>query len=303
MTSSARTALTRGIEGLRSASLAPVVRASDPAGEILRRGVAISAYNLLETFIEGRLDELTTHINLTHLHFGDLSDRLQHLATQNLLAVASARARRMPKQDVRSFAQRLGESLAAVHGGINLSSLTWLWSGSNMGVEDYITILKALHVKDAMRAVDALAQRLGLAASEPKSELTEFGQQRHRAAHDSAHQITNLWIPVAIDQLVKFSITFDAFASVGAAALRRGDFAFRADDNWTAGNLGVRRIVERPNGDWAEHTEANSSRAVRVDRDRHALTIGAAGRCSDRDVLVISDKAGQIIDWSIPAVG
>lgn len=304
MTSNARAALTRGVEGLRAASLAAVVRASDPAGEILRRGVAISAYNLLETFIEGRLDELTAHINLTHLHFGDLSDRLQHLATQNLLTVASARARRMPKQDVRAFAQGLGQSLAAVQGGINLSSLTWLWAGSNMGVEDYVTILKALHVKDTMKAVDALAQRVGFAAAtDPKSELIEFGQQRHRAAHNSAHQITNLWIPIAIDQLVKFSITFDAFASVGAAALRRGDSAFRANENWTAENLGVRRIVERANGQWAEHTETNSTRAVKVDRDLHGLTIGAAGRCSDRDILVISDQAGQIIDWSIPAVG
>lgn len=304
MTSNARAALTRGVEGLRSASLSQVVRASDPAGDILRRGVAISAYNLLETFIEGRLEELTDHINLTHLHFADLSDRLQQLATRNLLNVASARAKRMPKQDVRAFVERLGQSLAAVHGGINLSSLTWVWTGSNMGADDYINILKALHVRETMQAVNDLAHRFGFTnVIDPKAELHEFGQQRHRAAHNSAHQITNLWIPSAIDQLVKFSITFDAFASVGAGALRRGDSAFLADDNWTAGNLGVRRIVERPSGVWAEHTEAGTARAVKVDRDLHALTLAAAGRCSNRDILVVSDQSGQIIDWSIPAVG
>ncbi|MFJ4017950.1 hypothetical protein [Microbacterium sp. NPDC090014] len=304
MTSDARAALTRGVEGLRAASLAPVVRASDPAGDILRRGVAISAYNLLETFIEGRLEELTVHINLTHLHFADLSDRLQQLATQNLLNVASARARRMTKQDVRTFVEGLGRSLAAVHGGINLSSLTWLWSGSNMGADDFVTILKAFHVKDTMRAVDDLAHRFGFPKTlDPKGELHEFGQQRHRAAHNSAHQITNLWIPSAIDQLVKFSITFDAFASVGAGALRRGDADFLADDNWTTGNLGIRRITERANGVWAEHTETGGTRAVKIDRDLHTLTLAAAGRCTDRDILVISDQSGQIIDWSIPQVG
>lgn len=301
MTSNARVALVRGIEGLRAASLEPSVRAAGPAGEILRRGIAVSAYNLLETFIEGRIGEIAGYVNQGHIHFADLPDRLQKNATRGVLEVASSRIRRIPSADVRGFVEKLGNSLAAVNGPINLSALTWLWSGSNMRDSDYASILRTFHVEKPWDAVGALAVRLGFLPGDPSSELAEFAQERHRSAHDSGHQVSNIWIPLAIDNVVKFSVTFDAFASVAATALRRGDTAFLADSNWTSGVVGIRRVVERQR-DWAEFTETGTI-ARKIGPDRHTVQLGAATRCSDRDLLVTADSGGQITDWSIPSVG
>lgn len=301
MTSLARQALERGLSGLRSASLELAVRASNPAGEILRRGVAVSAYNLLEAFIEARLDEIAEHVNRGPLHFADLPDRMQTLATQNLLEVAVSRVRRMPKADVRAFVGAAGTSLAAVSGSINLSPLSWMWSGSNMSPGDYSRLLKAFHVEHPWEAIDSLSTRIGLPAGDPNADLTAFGQERHRAAHDSSHQVSNLWIPVAIDHLVKFAIAFDAFVSIAAEAMRRGDPDYLLQANWTAGKVGIRWVRAR-SSDWAEFTETGT-RAVRVGSDRHTVSMAAAGRCSDKDLLVIVDHGGQVIEWSIPTVG
>ncbi|MGP3536417.1 hypothetical protein ACTU3I_16600 [Microbacterium sp. RD1] len=301
MTSPARAALTQGVEGLRTASLATAVRAADPAGEILRRGVAVTAFNLLETFIEGRLLEVTTHINQGHLHFADLPERVQRQATRNLLDVASARVRRMPVGDVRAFAQGVGDSLSAVSGAVNLSSLMWMWSGSNMSAADYSAVLKSFHVEQPWIAVAALSTRVGIAAGDPQTDLSELAQERHRAAHHSTHQVSNLWIPLAIDHVVKFAVALDAFVSVGGAALRRGDPAFLADTNWTGSVIGIRRVRERAR-DWAEFTESGKN-AFRRGTDQHAVTMEAAGRCSNTDLLVITDAGGQIVDWSVPSVG
>ncbi|WP_153001419.1 hypothetical protein [Microbacterium testaceum] len=261
----------------------------------------MSAYNLLEAFIEARLAELTTHINQGHLHFADLPDRVQKQATRNLLGVANARARRIPDADLRGFVQAVGESLSAVNGAINLSSLTWMWSGSNMGASDYAAVLKSFHVESPWTSTAALSARIGASATDPQSELEAFAQERHRAAHDSTHQVSNLSIGLAIDRLVTFSITLDSFASVGAAALRRADAAFLGDKDWTTSVIGVRRVKQRA-ADWAEYTE-NGTTAFRVGSDRHTVTMAAAQRCSDQDVLVVTDSTGQIIDWSVPAVG
>ncbi|MFS0713426.1 hypothetical protein ABC195_06050 [Microbacterium sp. 2P01SA-2] len=301
MTSKAREALTRGIEGLRAASLSTEVRASDPAGEILRRGIAVSAFNLLETFVEGRLAEITAFVNQGALHFADLPDRVQKQATRNLLNVAASRARRMQAPDVRLFVQSIGESLSAVSGAVNLSSLTWMWPGSNMGADDYAGILRAFHVDKPWPSVAALSSRIGLAPGDPQQDLESFIRERHRAAHDASHQVSSLWIPLAIDMVVKFAVSVDTYASVGAAALRRGDAAYMADANWTASVVGLRRVNQRAT-DWAEFKETGT-RAVRRHSDRHVVTMHATNDCSDRDLLIVSDTAGQVIDWSVPAVG
>lgn len=276
------------------------MRAADPAGEILRRGLAVSAFNLLETFIEGRLHEVTAHINQGHLHFADLPEGVQKKATRGLLDLASARVRRMPGGDVRSFVQGIGDSLSAVNGGVNLSSLMWMWPGSNMAAADYATVLRSFHVEQPWAAVGSLSARIGMAVGDPQADLVEFAQQRHRAAHDSSHQVSNLWIPLAIDHVVKFAVALDVFVSVGGAALKRGDPDFLENSNWTGTVIGIRHVRERKR-DWAEFTESGKS-AFRRGTDQHAVTMDAAGRCSATDLLVITDIGGQIVDWSVPAV-
>ncbi|NUU19529.1 hypothetical protein HP550_19955 [Cellulomonas humilata] len=301
MTSRSRAALAKGLEGLRIASLEPAVRASDPAGEMLRRGLAVSSYNLLETFVDARVHELATFVNQGHLHFADLPERVQQRATRHLLDVAGARVRRLPPTDVRSFVETVGQSLVAVSGPVNLSALTWLWPGSNMNSDDYAALLKLFHVQKPWDAITTLASRLGLPPGDPQTELQQFGLERNRAAHDSSHQVSSIWIPHAINLVVKFAVTFDAFASVASGPLRRAERAYLDNPDWTSSVVGIRRVVERRR-DWAEFAESGQ-RAYRTGPDKHALLVDAATRCSDRDLLTVVDVQGQLTEWSVPLVG
>ena len=293
----------RGLEGLRAASLEPAVRASDPAGEILRRGLAVSSYNMLETFLEGRLRELTSFINQGHVHFADLPAKLQKSATRRTLEVANARVKRMSESDVRSFVAGVGESIAATDGPVNLSVFAWLWQGSNMSAHDYSDILNSFHVKKPWEAIPQLASRLRLPAPtvDAYTQLREFANERHSAAHDSSHHVSNVWIPHSVNLVTKFALIFDAFASVASLALRRADISYLEDHDWTAKQIGIRRIQQRSR-DWAERTESGKS-AFRVGPDQHAVTVGAASRCKEVDLLIVTNLNDEVIDWSIPSVG
>ncbi len=57
MASKARDRFLEGLAAFRLAVDEESVRRADPQGDFLRRGVTVAGFNLLETFIENRLEE------------------------------------------------------------------------------------------------------------------------------------------------------------------------------------------------------------------------------------------------------
>src|ERR1700729_3202337 len=95
MPGSARSQFLAGLRALRQSLDNPLVSASDDVGAFLRRGLTIVSYNLLESFMSARLEELAKHINSGYTHFIDLPDRLQRAATLDVLRFANSRMQRI----------------------------------------------------------------------------------------------------------------------------------------------------------------------------------------------------------------
>ncbi|WP_291037551.1 hypothetical protein [Herbiconiux sp.] len=309
MASAARDALVLGATGLRDALNIPEVRAPDAAGAIIRRGLAVAAFNQLETFVEGRLVEIASFVNSGQSHYSDLPAKLQERASRNVVEVASAKVRRMDAADVQSYLAAAGASLAAVSGAINLSPLTWMWGGSNMGSPDYFRILKDFHVPSPAESARQLSIRFGYPGADPSGvpirldeQLKEFAGERHRAAHDAGYAVSGIWLTLAAELLVKFALVFDTFASVGAIALHRGERDFAQDPLWTTPTRISLRFVEEHQRGWAERREGGV-RAVRVVPDRHDAIRDAADRCTTAEVLIVRNRLSDILEWQVPRLG
>ena len=302
MSSQSREGFLRALSALASAADAPLVRAADDTGDLLRRGLTVTGFNLLETFIAARLDEIADYLNGGQVQFIDLPDALQTRAIRNTLEIAAARLRRMSKapEDLRPFARQVGRSLVAVDRSLALSSFTWLWPGSNLGPSDYAAILKAFHVAKPWEDVDAIGLRLGLASSSLNT-LEDLVRERHKCAHEALYGVTPIWLRTVPPRVLALGMSFDALVSVAAHRLRVGEPVFLADDKaMTAASVGLRFVRERVSG--AAEVVEHAKRASRVDADPDALFAAAASRCKPGDLLVRQTLTGETIDWSIPAV-
>jgi hypothetical protein len=311
MASTARKDFLDGLHACRTATDHGLVRASDATGAFLRRGLTVSAFNLLETFLSDRIEELSAHINGGRTQFSDLPESLQKRAIANTLEVSVSRARRLSSDvsTLRSFSKRLGQSLAAVDQGLDLSPLTWMWSGSNMAANDYASVLRSFHIFEPWKSSLDLAGRLAFQildySGNPidvQNEMTNLARERHRCAHTASYNVTTIWIRVLPDQILRFAVVFDILASVGASLLRNGDPAFLANEQYvTATMVGLRFIRER-SGDFAEFTETGV-RATSRNSDPSTLFTRAARRCGSTDAVVQQDLSKAIVNWEIPAVG
>lgn len=310
MTSASRTTFFGAMAAMEQAASEPCVVAGDPAGYFLRRGLMVATFNQLEAFLSDRLVELAVQINLGSLRFHDLPENLQKRAIQNTMAIAHSRVRtwREDVSSLRSYVQPIGAAIASVSGVATLSALTWQWQGSNMNTQGYADALRFLHVRRPFDELLALARRLFFPIGSPltsvslEAELEDLIQERHRCAHDATYMVTSLRLRALPTQIVRFAATFDILASIGAYYLKIGHPPFLADREWLTNTRVALRFVRERRSDYAELREG-SSRASRVGTSGDALFAAAAGRCHPHEALVRLDRAGTVVDWSVPIVG
>lgn len=304
MPSLARQAFLRDHVALQAAVQEPIVANPDDVGALLRRGLTVAGFNLLEGFMEARLSELATFVNSGVVQFLDLPDKLQRKAMRGTIEVAYGRSRRgdVDTAELRTLSQSVGNSLSAVGPGLRLSPFTWMWSGSNLKVEDFREILGSFHVKKPWETTASILDRAGLGPMDVQSALQEIARERHRSAHVSLHSVTTLWLRSLPATVFSLAFAWDSLASVGAAHLRSGSTAFLGDNKFVTDDLvKIRSVVERKN-DLAEFEEGKR-RAVRRHKDLDALWTLAADACSASEVLVRRKTNSPIDLWTVPVVG
>jgi hypothetical protein len=310
VTSLARDSFLSGIRAFVAACDLQPVRAHDDVGLLLRRGMTVAAYNLLETFLDDRLLELATHVNGGSTQFLDLPERLQKRSISQTLAVAAVRLRRsaLDIADLRAYSQSVGTSLSAVGSALALSPLMWAWTGSNLSSDDVSTMLKSFQVESPWNAALGLAGRLGFQtvdlnrdAIDLKEDLDALATERHKSAHVASHSITSLWLRAVPDRLSRIAVSVDVMASAGAHLLRVGDAAMLAGQSFDPASRLRFRFVRERSRDFAETLEGKT-KAYRVSPDGDQLYAAARSRCADLEVAVRQGPASDVRNWSMPCV-
>lgn len=304
MPSDSRSQFLAGLEALRKSLDSSLVSASDDVGAFLRRGLTIVGYNLLETFIASRLEEVARHINSGSSHFIDLPDRLQKAATFDVLRFASSRLQRNQWDPTAAFPfmTEIGESLAASVGPVRLSSLTWQWLGSNMSAEDLHRAMRLFHVERPWETIENISNRIGSPMLNPKKTVEGLHRERNSSAHDSAYQVSNLLIRAVPAQLQVIGMAADTAISVAAHEMHLANTDFYSNENWMSGRRISFRYVKQRSSTWAEILEG-TSKAYRVGKDQGKAVKDAIARARGKyQVVVVQNDHSQLTDWLYPEV-
>jgi len=311
MSSQARSAFLEGISSLEKTLEESWAIEDTPRGAFVRRGLTVASFNLLETFILERLEEVAVYLNSGNLLYAELPQRLQLPAARTAIDVVSSRLRRVDDTERTRLAIELSNALSSMHKStVSFSPLSWVWSGSNMGSDDYKSMLRKFHVEDAFAKVRDVAGRLGFQTSDPTTgalldfadQLKNLAQERHSSAHDSAHTVSTMWLKTVGKTLLQFGSGFDILASVGAVNLRAATRGYFDDEGWTSIDRVALHLVKERTKDFALFTGA-SSKATKVLADGDELFRGASRNRKLNDVVVRMDRNGRLEDWTVPHIG
>ncbi len=293
-----------GLEALRLSLDSQLVSGSDAVGSFLRRGLTIVSYNLLESFISTRLDEIANYINSGLTHFIDLPDKLQRAATVDVMRFANSRMQRSRWDPASAlpFMTSIGESLAASSGPLKLSPLTWQWSGSNMIADDLHRAMRLFHVASPWQTIEMFSNRTGHSMPDPKTTVESLLRERNLCAHESSYQVSNLWIRAVPYQLQVIGMGVDIAISVSAQEMHLANSDFFQDINWMSSNRIQFRYVQQRSRTWAEMMEGKT-RAFRVGNDKDSILREAINRARGKhQIVVVQNEVLQPIDWIYPEV-
>ncbi len=243
-------------------------------------------------------------MNQGPVQFLDLPEKLQRRAIVNSVRVANNRLRRagIETVELRDFAKEMGLSLAAVERNLRLSSMVWMWEGSNMSVDQYRDILRLFQISDPWTKANLLAVRLGSTSADLETALADLIRERHKCAHEALYGVTAIWVRSLPARVLGLAAVFDILVSGSSVQLRDGNTAFLQDAGWMSDSrLALRFIRERPRG--GAEVREGATKALRVSTDVDALFREAKSRCGPMEVLVRQSLAGELVTWAMSGPG
>lgn len=219
--------------------------------QAIRRGIAVSAFNMLEDYLELTLRTTLDVINSSKFSFSALPPLLQNFLSLEAVSGLNNRLRFLRGQDRRVF---LDNNLPIVSSYLSKSpkytAFGFRTKGSNIVSEDVGRILSALGYKKAWTRASELSQRLSLLVGNPLQTYTSLSGLRNRCAHNSSYEMPISNLRTAIENCVSLSILLDVMMSeVGQAYKKRGIIGPPSN---IALDISVRFIDEQPGGSYVE---------------------------------------------------
>lgn len=310
--SEARRSFLHRINAFKSAAYDDALVSREPSEEehnrrsrILRSGLSVVGFSILEDFIDSRSSEVLARIGNSSVKFQRLPDPLREATTIGVINALNfeIRLRRKNDDDISSFVQRHARLVASTaESGYQLSSLALGRSGSNLNHEDIKQILRSFNIHDPWGNIDDIASRVNIGVPSLREAYKSATNRRHQGAHQADADIAPTDLQFYFKHALAIALSFDSLISTSLKLILDADRKYlEGEKNPDEKDIYI-RFVDDSGGSWREISE-KSERAYRVDNDRDIILEGATKRARNNDeIVVVRDITQTPILWKSPFV-
>jgi hypothetical protein len=271
---------------------APDETEHNESARILRNGLAVMAFAILEDFARTRAAEQLLVLQ-SKVTFNALPTKLQEFATVGVIDAVWHRKRYLPATQRVAFVQAHATHVSSTTvAAYSLSPLAALSSEANVGEDTLAGFLKGLGVEAPWDQIASLSARLGFGALDARQAYKDLAQQRNQAAHEAGSNVEHSDLLSSIDAVFCIAATTDMLAST----------AVRAICNWTPGaaqvkvtsnHVAIRRLdkmVGTTPPRWRESREG-VARVLKVHVSENAARQSALARAAQAHESVIQFRS------------
>lgn len=286
-------------------SQAPSETDHNNTARLLRNGLAIVGFALLEDFVRNRIGEVISRVGSSQIPFEELPDPLKDASVFGAVRALAYHGdlRRRQGDDYLSFIQQHSKLIGSTAStAYEVSALALGWDRPNITDSEVKEILRAFKIQDGWGNIDGFAARVGLTSPSLRDAFRQAAFRRHRAAHSAGADTEISHLTSFVPQAIAIALSFDALTSRSLRRFLNRDASFLADSGSIQHADVPIRFLDPSGAKWREVKEGHT-RAVKRDADRAALTAACLARSNARDdVVIVRDSRQQPVEWYIPNV-
>jgi hypothetical protein len=216
----AKTELLERIKYLNVAISYPVVinsavGASDHNGaaNLLRKGLGIVAFNILEDFIKAKIFEALDSLSNSGISYSDLSDKLKEASTLGALKALFYRAT-LEKKGGGDWISLIQSESTKISSTINntdfsLSKLSFANDAANVGADEVSAILKAFGISGGWKKLKDISDAISGGVPDLNQSYKNAADRRHKAAHNTNFEYEYAWLNNIEAEIMSIAASID----------------------------------------------------------------------------------------------
>lgn len=268
---------------------------------ILRNGLSVMGFTILEDFIRRRISEATSFLAAVDIDFDELPEKMRNSLTRDALSAVLQIEKTGfsdPEDKVR-FIQEEAKVVGSTRNEVRaFSEYAFGWTASNVNDDQVSKALNSFGVDGAWEQVNLFMQRVGAGVLDAKTEFKNAAERRHKAAHRANANTQPTELSNFSDAAKGLALGVDALLSECLRRFQIKDRSFLG--GWskvTSKDISVVYIKERSKNDIAEVRE-NAVRATKRYKNlSDAVNTVYSKHASKGRFCVILDKRDRVKDW------
>jgi len=281
-------------------SKAPLSDPHNVKAKMLRNGLAITSFVILEDFLKNRLGEITENIKNRSIAFSSFYDDLKAASTIDALDSISYRANNLKRsgEDWITFIQQETKRIASSSGiRYKLSKYSIGWNKANVATEDIPKWLRIYRIKGGWNTIQKITRKAEVTLVSPETIFRSAVSRRHSAAHDPSSESL-------LPDLIQFTKDSKAIALAFDILITKSlDEINKPNLQLIAGNKKIDesdinfRFILKSGRYWKEYKDT-TKRALKRSYDLKEAIKEAKKRSKLKDeIILIKNEANSIIDW------
>lgn len=272
---------------------------------LLRNGLTISAFTILEDFIKQRVGEAMQAVPTLNIKFDSLPKSIKLISTFGAMESIRAKSENIKRQSgdddcitfIKNNCFHLGSTTD--NDAYSFSEYSWGWSKSNLGSDDILVILKTFGIKNCWNVINSLSRETGRTLISSQESFTNFAMSRHSAAHSPIANVDFDTLKNHVNTSLVLAFAVDILLSLSLALYKKNDTVHLAGCYNFTNHVFMYRYVLEVGSSWKEFSDKNSIRAYKVYNNYDLAKIAATQNSinTKRLLIIKSGAEKKMIDW------
>lgn len=266
---------------------------------LLRKGLAIVAFNILEDFIKNKSIESLNFLSASRIQFNDLTEHLKISSITGALNSLNYHSGILKKDGVSDWKTIVQDEALKIHSTKNnvfeLSKYTLVYSGSNVSPDEINDFIKAFGINGGWAFLKTISDKIGGGLPDLSQAYKNAASRRHSSAHAANFQYNHAWLANLKNEIIAIAASLDIAITARCRQVTANP-ALKLDAHNIQDALNF-RFLEQFNGAYKETVHINGRSRKNWPNLTDAINHLQPALARRKEFLIILNSLGRIEDW------